>query len=523
MFKLFKPKTKPKHSPVIEKPKEDAKGPHGLDPFYLDPNAFKTVRNIEQLNTKIFSHQTSAAFDHATDNCADEDIKSAYRLDGQSINPVILEYFANTSAFIGYQNCAILAQKKLMGIACTIKAEEAVKNWFDIAFTNENENDNEVDDKVLAYIRKSDIRFKVKDHVVRAERFKNIFGIRHILFKVDSMDPDYYLKPFNPDSVAPGSYKGMHQVDPIFVVPEFTDTGLSDPLSKNFYNPLYWVINGVKIHRSHFVIIYGDEVADILKPSYRYGGIPLVQQIYERLYKAERTANEAPELALTKRLNIRKTNLAKALSTEGSFLQRMRDLVTFRDNYGILIADNSEDIQQIDTSLADYTDVVNNQYQIFASECAIPAAKLLSTSPQGMNATGEFEMKNYNQEVSKVQENRMTPILHAHYERLLRSEIYPKFDLKSLEYDITWNPLDNPTAIDVATVENMKAQTDATLVHSQAITPDNVRERLSQDVNSPYFNIDPFEDVDIDEDPDEDIDGDKSNEDIEVDEHLGDQ
>ena len=207
----------------------------------------------------------------------------------------------------------------------------------------------------------------------------------------------------------------------------------------------------------------------------------------------------------------------------GSFLQRMRDLVTFRDNYGILIADTSEDIQQIDTSLADYTDVVNNQYQIFSSECAIPAAKLLSTSPQGMNATGEFEMKNYNQEVSKVQENRMTPILHAHYERLLRSEIYPKFNLQALDYDISWNPLDNPTAMDIATVENMKAQTDATLAQSQAITPDNIRERLSQDVNSPYFNIDPFEEVDVEEDPDEYIDGDKSNEDLEVDERLGDQ
>ena len=69
----------------------------------------------------------------------------------------------------------------------------------------------------------------------------------------------------------------------------------------------------------------------------------------------------------------------------------------------------------------------------------------------------------------------------------------------------------------------MKAQTDATLVQSQAITPDNVRERISQDVNSPYFNIDPFEDVDIDEGPNEYTDGDKANEDLEEDERLGDQ
>ena len=56
---------------------------------------------------------------------------------------------------------------------------------------------------------------------------------------------------------------------------------------------------------SHFVILRGPEVSDILKPSYLYGGLPLTQLILERVYGAERTANEAPMLALTKRLVVR--------------------------------------------------------------------------------------------------------------------------------------------------------------------------------------------------------------------------
>ena len=47
---------------------------------------------------------------------------------------------------------------------------------------------------------------------------------------------------------------------------------------------------------------------DTLKPSYNYGGIPLPQLIYERVYAAERTANEAPQLALSKRTSVLKVN-----------------------------------------------------------------------------------------------------------------------------------------------------------------------------------------------------------------------
>ena len=78
------------------------------------------------------------------------------------------------------------------------------------------------------------------------------------------------------------------------------------PDSLTFYEPQYWRVGGKRIHKSHLWISRGDEVADILKPSYLYGGVPVVQQIFERVYAAERTANEAPILALTKRLNIQK-------------------------------------------------------------------------------------------------------------------------------------------------------------------------------------------------------------------------
>ncbi|MBZ4283755.1 DUF1073 domain-containing protein, partial [Streptococcus pneumoniae] len=95
--------------------------------------------------------------------------------------------------------------------------------------------------------------------------------------------------------------------------------------SLHYYEPTYWLINGRRYHRSHLVIYRTCEVPDILKPMYRYGGVPVPQRVMERVYCAERTANEAPELAMTKRLTAFGTDAAAAVSNPEGFGQAMAE------------------------------------------------------------------------------------------------------------------------------------------------------------------------------------------------------
>ncbi|MFL9599050.1 anti-CBASS protein Acb1 family protein, partial [Aeromonas veronii] len=62
---------------------------------------------------------------------------------------------------------------------------------------------------------------------------------------------------------------------------------------------------------------------DILKPTYIFGGIPLTQRIYERVYAAERTANEAPLLAMSKRTSTIHVDVEKAIANEDAFNARL--------------------------------------------------------------------------------------------------------------------------------------------------------------------------------------------------------
>ena len=94
-------------------------------------------------------------------------------------------------------------------------AKDASRNGYEISVND----GTEVDAEVLDYIREQDKKFEVLRNCVEFIDLGRVFGIRVAMFMVDSPDPEYYTKPFNPDGVRPGSYKGISQIDPYWITP----------------------------------------------------------------------------------------------------------------------------------------------------------------------------------------------------------------------------------------------------------------------------------------------------------------
>lgn len=381
-----------------------------------------------------------------------------------------------SQGFIGYQACALIAQHWLVDKACTLAGEDAVRN----GWTLKADGDDELTMELKSKIDDLDIEFGVHKHMTDMFRFTNIFGIRILIFVVDSDDPMYYEKPFNIDGVRQGSYKGISQIDPYWMTPMLTSNCMSNPASIHFYDPEYWMVNGIKYHRSHLIISRTAQPADILKPTYYFGGIPLVQRIYERVYAAERTANEAPLLAMNKRTTAIHVDLEKAVLNEEKFLDRIRLWVKFRDNHAVKVLGTEETMDQFDTSLSDFDSVIMNQYQLVASIAKTPATKLLGTSPKGFNATGEFETISYHEELESIQANMMTPFLNRHYLILMKSEGI------DIGLNIVWEPVDSITTQARAEMNDKKAQTGVQLITAGVISPDEERSRLKSDKYSGY-------------------------------------
>jgi hypothetical protein len=391
-----------------------------------------------------------------------------------------LEWYGN-QGFIGWQLAAIISQNWLVDKACAMPAKDAVRHGWDITVND----GTEVDASVFDRLRAIDKRMGIKDTCIEFIKMGRIFGIRHALFLIDDID---YAAPFNPDGIKPGKYRGITQIDPYWMAPMFDQKDAADPTAVHFYDPTWWQVNGKKIHRSHFVIMRnGDEVPDMLKPTYFYGGIPTPQKIFERVYAAERTANEAPLLAMSKRLITLQIDIAQAMSDPNKLTQKMEQWSALMNNFGVKVVGLNEEVSQLDTNLTGLDETIMTQYQLVAAAADVPATKLLGTQPKGFNASGEYETDSYHEYLESIQENELSPLLDRHYLCCARSVLKQDINLQA-----SWHPVDTPTKKEMAEINKINADTDSILSTAGAIDGQDIRDRLIKDKDSGYSGIAPY-------------------------------
>lgn len=409
--------------------------------------------------------------------------------------PDVLAWWYASQGFIGYQMCALIAQHWLVDKAANMPARDAVRIGYDIRVEDVPED---MAGKISKRLRAVDKRMNINGSMREFIHMGRVYGIRVAIFKVDSTDPEYYEKPFNLDGVTPGSYRGIAQVDPMWMVPELTTAALAEPDSLAFYEPQYYRIGKQRYHRSHLAIYIPYPVPDLLRPNYQWGGASLPQRIYERVYAAERTANEAPQLTMTKRLTVLKVNIETFFANIKDNLARLADWLSLRDNYGAYVTDkDNEDVTQIDTSLTDVDTVIMTQFQLVAAIAEVPGTKLMGTQVKGFNSTGEYEEATYRESLESIQTNDLTPLLERHHQLAMRSEVAPSLGIQPVETTAVWLPLDSPTATEWADINLKKAQTDQIYVECQAIDGEDIRARLKSDKNSDYTELADIVDQDI--------------------------
>ena len=153
-----------------------------------------------------------------------------------------------------------------------------------------------------------------------------------------------------------------------------------------------------------------------------------------------------------------------------------------RDNQGVLFTDHEDDFGQIDTSLGDLDQVIMGQYKLVSAIARIPADKLFETNPTGgLSASGDYNIKNYNQDLNTLQNDRFKPAIDRINEIVMRSY----FDRKD-KVGIVFNPTDNPTEKEIAELNRQKADMDTVYIQNGIITPEEARQRLVNDKMSGY-------------------------------------
>lgn len=398
----------------------------------------------------------------------------------------MIPFFTHT--FIGWQACALLYENAYIKKACEIPARDAVAVDYKLQYENADDGDSETDkereQEILAKLKKiSDKDMLIKDVVRDADIFRKVYG-QILVVPAFTKEVDM-SKPYDPKRIPKGAYKGMTLVQPFWVTYQMSADGVANPQMAGFYEPEFYVVNGkTKIHKSWVVKPITGVCPDILRPVYYYGGIPLTQQIYERVFCAEKTANEAPKLALTKRLLVVDGNIENMSANPRQAYETLQNVLELRDNMGLMVKNPTDQVQQIDTSLADMDALIMTQFQLVSAIAEMPVTKLMKTQLKGLSNSGDYEMRDYNQTLVEIQENVYNRILERHYQILSMSEYG-----RDLELQVVWNPIDVPTEKELAEIEQIQANTDSVYISAGVVDASEVRDSLRANEDSRYHNL----------------------------------
>lgn len=504
MFKFFKKDKRETVKPA--KPNKKDTRPFNLEEHktnlqkLYDCSVQRTAQDFKVEQVNINGATVNVAMD-SFEGCADtKGIQQLYQPNFVGEEIIFTHFAAN--GFIGFNNCAILAQDWLINKCIAMPCEDAIAINYDITLDEEDISDEDKDIIVqLKKLSEDKNKYNINKICQTFAENKRKFGQALCVPLVEGAD---YSNPFNIDSITSNSYKGMVTIEPMWITPVLDIESTTNPLSPRYYQPTWFRLpNGQEIHYTWFIFnTYGD-ISDILKPTYFFGGYPLPQQLYQQVYAAHKTAKEAPMLAQSKRLNYVEGNLNAFLADEEKLSREVNLMSWLRNNWGWLLIKKDQRIGQLDTSLTDFDAVTMLGYQIVAAISYVPSARLLETSPKGWQSNGSYEDNNYKKLQQAIQRLDYCPILDFHYRLLAKS----KYNIDK-HYCCVFNDIDTPTEKERAEIRELNSRTDMNYINAGVVSPDEVRGVIRADEKSGYNALaEEMEGEGIESDPFGDIDG----------------
>ena len=391
-----------------------------------------------------------------------------------------------TASFMGYPALQDIAQNGLIRACIETVADDMTRDFGKIK--------SEEPDKaeIVTAMNNALEQFHVQDVLHEVAEKVGYFG--GCLVYIDTGANDAELQtPLNMGEYSNElrNLKAFRVIDPINVYPGAYNS--AEPLKPDFFKPDHWYVMGKRVHASRLIRFVANEVPQLLKPVYNFFGIAQAQLLWDYVIHFSEcrvaTANIAKKYSMT----VFKTNMLATLMDGAGTDQidkRMRLIAMYQDNNSITAIDKeAEDIVKIETPIGGLTDITKQGLEFLAALNRTPAVKLLGISPSGFNATGESDLRNYNDHISSQQEK-----VFGHGLKIIIDCIHV-FLFGKTNYGLTfeWSELGEEDQAAMANTQKVKADTMAVLLDRSVISPEEARQAVASDPDSPLSFIDPAE------------------------------
>ena len=400
------------------------------------------------------------------------------------------------NVFLGWGELSLLQQNCIVNIICSVMAQSMTEKWIEFSSKDEAKADKIIE------LEKSITEFKVKDLMIQAVYNTMLLGTAYITPKIkgdeDKLKDELLLTSLH---MRQGELEDIFCIEPTWVVP--VDFNMVNPRARNFYKPQAYSSFGEVIHHSRMKKTVMIQPVNLISPMYLFGGVPPVQQILPYILDFINSKKEIVKIISRFNLSILQTNMnalkgsdayGKNTTHAGNVKGRAATMAALRNNFGVFMIDVGETFTQMQINTSGLKDLLQQQAELLSLFTQIPVSKLFGEAPQGMNATGVYDAKNFNSMISARQESQLRPILEWIF-KLLQLNLWGEID-DDIEFKFV--PLGGLDELEQSQLKDGKVNRAVAVANAGIIDPASVGETLINDPDLEFGECSVSEEFDDD-------------------------
>ena len=314
-------------------------------------------------------------------------------------------------------------------------------------------------------------------------KWARLYGGAIAVMLIDGAD---YEKPFDVTKVRKGSFKGLAVFDRWQLEPSYNDlvTELGPDMGKpKFYKilPAMETMSTIKVHYSRVVRLEGIEMPYYQKKYDNLWGMSVIERMLDRLMAFDSATQGAAQLIYKAHLRVVQIDglrqaLAMGGKTESAVIKQFQYIRLMQTNEGITLLDKNDTFTPHQYTFSGLADMLIQFGQQISGAVNIPLVRLFGQSPSGFNS-GEADLRNYYDNVGKLQESMLRMPVHKILETLCMS-VNGKPLPDDFEFD--FNSLWQPSEVEKSQIVNSDVTALNTAFQSGMITKKIAMKELAQ-------------------------------------------
>lgn len=426
-----------------------------------------------------------------------EGLEASFAMDSNETFNASIATWATTSigsawsqgmVFPGYPYLSELAQRPEYRSPAQKLSTHSTRRWIKLQTTGG------VKDAKVTALEEDMKKFKVQAMFKGASNLDSFFGRSHLFIDINDSaeNPDELKTPLvlNAAKIPKDSLTGFRLVEPLWTYP--TSYNSNNPLKADWYDPKTWFVMGQEVHKSRLLTFISQPIPDLLKPSYSFGGLPLIQMLQPYVNWWLSDKNSVSSLLNNFSIMALSSDLSETLADDGDQLFKRAELFNLaRSNQGLMMINNgapgdAEDVKNVAVPLGTLDQLLAQSQEHMCSVVSMPVLIFLGLTPHGLNNSSEEELQVFREWIHAYQEALFTPNLKIVLD-ILQLNRFGAID-PSITFE--WEPLEELSEKEKADRREADMRTDTGYVTGQVLNAVEVRKKLASDPTSPYSGID---------------------------------